>query len=207
MRHSVIHELPRYDRYLGGKGGLEIGYPWLTVGAIVALEHYVFQPFETNVPPARVLELGSGGSTVFFARRAGHVTSIETDKGWAPRTKDALHKHGLSHKVDLWTCTNQESERLVADLPAGSFDLLLVDHAADDTVTGRSARRNFSRLPLAMLALPALAQSGWLVVDNYSMHGMQCFNYTGWDTWIFDDMRYSGRGTLIARRSAGRPRR
>ena len=200
MRGSIIHDLPRYERYLGGRGGMEIGFPWLSIGAIVALEKYIFEKREANAPPRRVLEFGSGGSTVFFARRADHVESIETDATWAPRTREAIVGHGLTSKVTLHSCSTPESERIVAGLPDGSFDLLLVDHAADESITSRHARRNFSRLPLALIGLRKLAETGWLVVDNYALHGMQGFDYTGWDVWIFDDLRYSGRGTLIARR-------
>jgi predicted O-methyltransferase YrrM len=203
VKGSIIHDLPRYDRFLGGKGTLEIGYPWLSVGAILALEQVVFRVADANQPPKRVLEFGSGGSTIFFAKRSEHVTSIETDRGWAPRTAEALERNGLAGKVDLVVCTNPESERYVAALPDRSFDLLLVDHAADETVVGRGARHAFSRLPLALVGLPKLKPTGWLCVDNYALHGMSDFSYTGWETWVFDDMRYSGRGTLIARRRPG----
>jgi len=202
VKGSIIHELPRYDRFLGGKGGLEVGFPWLTLGAIVALEQSVFLADATHVAPKRVLEFGSGGSTLFFARRADHVESVETDLSWFPRTAKALVLNGLQEKVCLTCCTNPMSEAYVASLPDRTFDLLLVDHAADETVTDRGARRRFSRLPLARIGLRKLRSDGWLVVDNYTLHGMEHFDYTGWDVWIFDDMRYSGRGTLIARRSS-----
>ncbi len=203
MKGSILHDLPRYDRFLGGKGTLAIGYPWLSVGAILALEGHIFRGAEPSEAPKRVLELGSGGSTVFFAQRAESVLSIETDPTWAPATRAELEKRDLMGKVSLRLCSNPESEQLVGAERHGSFDLLLVDHAADHTVVGRGARRAFSRLPLALVALPKLASTGWLVVDNYATHGMESFDYTGWETWVFDDMRYSGRGTLIARRRPG----
>lgn len=203
MKDSIIHDLPRYDRFLGGRGTLEIGYPWLSVGAILALEQVIFRADGANQPPKRVLELGSGGSTVFFAMRAESVLSVETDPTWAPATRAELEKRGLWEKVFLQLCTNRESEEYVSVQPDRSFDLLLVDQAADHTIVGRQARRAFSRLPLALVALPKLRSTGWLVVDNYGTHGMQEFDYTGWETWVFDDMRYSGRGTLIARRRPG----
>jgi predicted O-methyltransferase YrrM len=203
MKGSIITSLPRYDRFLGGRGTLEIGYPWLSVGAIVALEQAIFRKAETNQPPKRVLEFGSGGSTVFFAQRAEYVESVESDTRWAPATRAELEKRGLADRVRLTSCTTLESMAWVAGLGDQSFDLLLVDHAADETITHRGERRAFSRLPLALVGLPKLRPTGWLVVDNYALHGMEAFDYTGWDTWIFDDLRYSGRGTLIARRRPG----
>jgi len=205
MKGSIIRDMPSYGRYLGGRGGLEIGFPWLALGAIVALEQCIFNADATNDVPKRVLEFGSGGSTIFFAKRAEYVRSIECDKGWAPRTQDALVRHGVADKVELTACTNAESEVIVAALPDRSFDLLLVDHSADETVVGRGARRSFSRKPLALIGMKKLCANGFLVIDNYSMHGCENIDLSGWDTFLFDDLRYSGRGTLLARRTeAGR---
>ena len=203
MRHSIIDQLPSYGRFLGGKNTLGIGYPWLSVGAILCLEQCVYGGTMALEEPKRVLEFGSGGSTIFFAKRAEYVRSIETDKGWAPKTAEALATHGVADKVELTVCTNPESEAIVSALPDRSFDLLLVDHAADESVTHNGSRRRFNRKPLAMCGLPKLKSTGWLVVDNYAMHGMEDFDYAGWDTWHFDDLRYSGRGTLIGRLKAG----
>jgi len=173
----------------------------------VAIEYTIFSTsarvgnaYHTS-PPKQVLEFGSGGSTIFFAHKAEHVTSIETDANWAPRTLEALEKHGVKDKVTLHVCSNAESEKLVASFQDGFFDLLLVDHAADNTVLGRGAKRAFSRKPLALIGVKKLASNGWCVVDNYSVHGMAAFDWTGWSVWIFDDMQYSGRGTLIAQRN------
>jgi len=207
MRHTIINKIPTYHHFLGGHGTLAFGYPWLSIGAIVAIEYTIFSTsarvgdaYHTS-PPKQVLEFGSGGSTIFFAHKAEHVTSIETDANWAPRTLEALEKHGVKDKVTLHVCSNAESEKLVASFQDGFFDLLLVDHAADNTVLGRGAKRAFSRKPLAEIGVKKLASNGWVVVDNYSVHGLQAFDWTGWSVWIFDDMQYSGRGTLIAQRN------
>ena len=210
MKHSIIHDLPRYEKYMGGKNSLAIGYPWLTVGAIVALEQYILQPgiLRKETPemrdaryPKRVLELGSGGSTIFWARNVPHVTSVETDPAWAPATLKALQDYGLSEKVELIATPHADALQRVAAMPDASFDLLLVDHADPTLRRGRIV----NRLELAMVALPKLALNGWLVVDNYAMHGMEHFDYAEWHVWNFDDMRYSGRGTRIARRANAFP--
>lgn len=207
MKHSILDQLPRYDRYMGGKGGLDIGYPWLSIGAIVALEQYILRPelHRRETPeqmasrlPKRYLEFGSGGSTVFFARRVEYVRSFETDPKWEPMTRQYLEEHGLTDKVELTLQPLTEAMSLVAALPNDSFDIMLVDHADPLLPRGKIV----DRLPLAMVGLPKLKMTGWLVVDNYAMHGMQNFDYAGWAVWHFDDMRYSGRGTLIARRKA-----
>jgi hypothetical protein len=207
MRHSVLHNV-RYDRYMGGYGLLDAGIPWLSVGAITALETYILNPdiLRRESPemrdarlPKRVLELGSGGSTIFWARRVDHVRSYETDPKWAPATLEALRTHGLAEKVELRAVTHAEALVDVPNLPDGSFDLMLVDHA-DPTI--RHGRR-VDRLPLALAGVPKLRSGGWLVIDNHEMHGMQHFPFTDdkWErNWIFADMRYSGGGTSITRK-------
>lgn len=211
MRHSVLHGM-HYERFMGGKGLLEAGAPWLSTGSVTALETYILRPdvLRKETPemrdaryPKRVLELGSGGSTVFWAKRVDHVTSYETDPAWAPMTEAALVAHGVRDKVDLRAVPHAEALVSVAALPDASFDLLLVDHADPTLPWGKRA----DRLPLALAALPKLKRDAWLVVDNYSCHGMLNFDYAGWDVWHFDDLRYSCRGTLIARRVGAFPLR
>lgn len=191
MRGSILDALPSYHRFIAGKGTIEIGFPWLTVGAILALEQSVVRP------QSRVIELGSGGSTIFFARRAAHVLSFETDSAFAPRVASALEAGGLADKVRLVCATLADQEAIIAAEPDASFDILLVDHADPNL---RRHRIPVDRLPLAMVALPKLAHHGFLVVDNYTIHGMDRFNWRGWSVWRFDDMNYQGMGTLIARR-------
>jgi len=212
VRGSIIHDLPRYERYMGGKNSLDIGYAWLTVGALIALEQYILQDgiLRKETPemrdaryPKRVLELGSGGSTIFWSKRVPHVTSVETDPAWAPMTEAALVKHGVREKVELIATPHADALQRVAAMPDASYDLLLVDHADPTLRRGRIV----NRLELAKVAVPKLGPNGWLVVDNYRMHGMENFDYTGWHVWNFDDMRYSGRGTLIARRANAFPLR
>jgi hypothetical protein len=197
---------------MGGKHSLAVGYPWLTVGAIIALEQYILQPdiLRKETPemrdaryPKRVLELGSGGSTIFWARNVPHVTSVETDPAWAPATLKALQDYGLSEKVELIATPHADALQRVAAMPDASFDLLLVDHADPTLRRGRIV----NRLELAKVAVPKLGPNGWLCVDNRGMHGMEKFDYTDWDVWLFDDLRYSGGGTLIARRKSAFPLR
>src|SRR3990167_3536607 len=42
MKGSIVASMPDYGRYLGGKQTLEVGYPWLSIGAITALEFTIF---------------------------------------------------------------------------------------------------------------------------------------------------------------------
>ena len=52
--------------------------PWWTFAAIRKVDGFL-----AGKPEARVFEYGSGASTVWLARRAAEVRSVEHDEGWA----------------------------------------------------------------------------------------------------------------------------
>jgi predicted O-methyltransferase YrrM len=64
--------------------------PWLTFAAIRRLNRILR-------PSMRIFEYGSGGSTLFFARRAASVTSIEHDPHWSEIVATSLQTHGYSN--------------------------------------------------------------------------------------------------------------
>src|SRR5262245_38432029 len=67
--------------------------PWLSTGAI---------DFSSNVlsRSSIVLEWGSGRSTLWFAKRAGRIVSVEHHPGWFETVKQKVDLQGLSN-VDL----------------------------------------------------------------------------------------------------------
>jgi hypothetical protein len=75
----------------------------------------------------RVLELGSGASTGWYAGRVGHITSVEPDPEWYERTKRAISAHPnvqlLHGPVSLLA-----PELLHSDM----FDVVVVDHCEDE---------------------------------------------------------------------------
>lgn len=68
----------RYLKYLSevNKSTLNISLPWISFGAIDFLDEYL------KHKNCKVLELGGGGSTLFFAKRAESVTCLESDENW-----------------------------------------------------------------------------------------------------------------------------
>lgn len=66
--------------------------PWVTFAAIDYLDAFV-------QPDHKVFEWGSGGSTLFFAKRARHVVSIEHDEGWFEQARVALAS-AAGRKID-----------------------------------------------------------------------------------------------------------
>jgi hypothetical protein len=72
---------------------VELELPWFAYSAIDFLETYLR-------PEMRVFEFGSGGSTLFFARRCRSVVSIEDNARWRDIVAGKLSSRGVAH-VDL----------------------------------------------------------------------------------------------------------
>jgi tRNA A58 N-methylase Trm61 len=66
--------------------------PWLTYRAIAWLEARLR-------PEMTVYEWGSGGSTLFFARRVAHVISVEHDATWHGQVRAALDGNRIANAV------------------------------------------------------------------------------------------------------------
>ena len=177
---TIIREIPKRKNFFRGIKSVEIGYPWITYGSIIQLE------LLAN-PEWKVLELGSGGSTIFFSKRFGKVLSFETDKGWYDRVKNKL---GEATNVDLRLLTVPEIEITINTHPDRYFDICLLDLGLHDKY----------RLRLSNLVMSKIKVGGYLVVDNYDSKYMNRINYTGYQVFTYDDMEWSGKGTRICKK-------
>jgi SAM-dependent methyltransferase len=108
-----------------------------------------------------VLELGSGRSTVWFARRAGSVTSFEDNEYWYPQTREGLAEAGLRN-VDLRLRPVEDFPAEVAALPDRSFDLVVVDFLEAPAVTRIDALRP---------AMEKVKPGGLLLLDDSDRPG------------------------------------
>ncbi|MFC7550545.1 O-methyltransferase [Plantactinospora sp. GCM10030261] len=153
---SFRHWTPRYvvDRIAIARfQRLDPAAPWLTPRAVEFLDRML-------LPDDRGLEFGSGRSTVWLARRIGHLVSVEDDAGWHERVSRQLKELSLDNvdyrfaPRDLPEDRGGDSEyaRSVLELPDASLNLVLVDGAYRDHC--------------ARYALPKLAPGGLLVIDN-----------------------------------------
>jgi predicted O-methyltransferase YrrM len=120
-------------------------FPWLTEGAIAYLDEYL-----AHNPQAKILEFGSGGSTVWFAQRSASVTSIEHDLQWYGVVKGRLSKDRLKN-VNLVLKTLPYYS-VCKQLPSENFDLILVD--------GRN------RKACILYSIPLLKKGGVLMLDD-----------------------------------------
>jgi hypothetical protein len=161
---------PEWTRSLfSGHNPLDDQVPWLPFKARRWLADHVGK--ETSV-----FEYGSGGSTLFLARRAGRVISVEHDATWYAHVSRALAgmsvgncEHMLrepepatgagavaagptSGRTEFAGFTFDRYVRSIDDHPDGSLDVVIVD--------GRA------RLACVERALPKIRPGGHLVLDN-----------------------------------------
>lgn len=64
--------------------------PWISIPAIKFIEGKIN-------PSMTIFEYGSGGSTLFFARKAKSVISIEHDHGWFESVSGAMKNKGVNN--------------------------------------------------------------------------------------------------------------
>lgn len=120
--------------------------PMLTYGAIGFLESYI-------QADSRVLEFGSGGSTIWLASRAGQVISIEDSEGWSHR----IPRLG-NVELRVIPCTgdwyHDGVEHLYSTAAAndGGFDVIVIDGKA--------------RIDCAREALSLVNPGGLIVLDD-----------------------------------------
>jgi predicted O-methyltransferase YrrM len=108
-----------------------------------------------------VLELGSGRSTIWFARRAERVISFEDNEYWYPRTKERIGETGLWN-VELRLIAIEELPEEVDGLPDESFDLVVVDFLEAPTVT---------RVDALKPAMKKVRPGGYLLLDDSDRPG------------------------------------
>jgi methyltransferase family protein len=134
--------------------------PWLTAEATSRLDQHL-EPHHVGV------EWGSGRSTVWFAKRVGHLLSVEHHAGWHASVSTRIASDGI-HNVDYrlhpcepervetpdWIAAMFASEyvRAVDAFDARSIDFALVD--------------GMYRSVCALAVIPKLKPGALLVVDN-----------------------------------------
>jgi predicted O-methyltransferase YrrM len=128
--------------------------PWIVPAAIGWLQRRIRKDWA-------VLELGSGRSTVWLARRAGSVLSFEDNEFWAGHTRGRLDEVGL-HNVDLRVGPIEELPGSVAALPDDAFDLVVMDFLEAPTVT---------RVDVLKPALKKVRPGGLLLLDDSDRPG------------------------------------
>jgi hypothetical protein len=95
------------------------GTPWLTLESIKIIENWAKST-------DKVLEFGSGSSTVWFSKHVKQITSIEHDPSWYEISKKLTKSAGK--KIKLFLAKNKKDYLKIFDMiPENSIDICLVD--------------------------------------------------------------------------------
>jgi predicted O-methyltransferase YrrM len=164
LRNNIgVHELPRgvmflvsalniLARDLGFLQSAETNEASLGNGEPIPLMSYGFIEYISglSLKDFDALELGGGRSTPFWAKRMRRVFTLETDAALARRLKD-------EKVANLEVAHVQESDLAEAAGEHGSFDVVIIDAAAN-------------RVACARTALRVLKAGGFIVLDNSDWH-------------------------------------
>jgi predicted O-methyltransferase YrrM len=158
--HTVRGPMPlsgwlRYPAaWLRAKTGRTSERPWIVPASIGWLRRRIRSDWS-------ILELGSGRSTAWFARRAGRVVSLEDNEFWHGRTRERLEGTGLVN-VDLRLRAVADFPSEVASLPDASFDLVVMDFLEAPEVT---------RIDCLHPARKKVRPGGYLLLDDSDRPG------------------------------------
>jgi predicted O-methyltransferase YrrM len=120
--------------------------PWMTYPAIDFLQ-------KTITKNHRIFEFGLGTSTLFFAKRARKVTSLETNKKWMELVKKMLVQ--AQHDVDITLMEDGLTNNLYENFPQNcgeKFDFIVID--------------SLKRFECAKNSINALNQGGSIILDD-----------------------------------------
>ena len=137
----VVADLCLHPRYMprclvhnviGGKTPADLELPWIAYAAIDFLDTFL-------KPRMTVCEYGSGGSTMFFARRVKSVFSIEDNAKWFQIVSEQLAAKSIKNvtmKLCPWDFKNPagfENSDYLNAIPDERFDVILVDGSEEWT--------------------------------------------------------------------------
>jgi len=147
VRHPAY--VPRYAKHniFTDKTPFDFEIPWFSYAAIDFLEDFLR-------PHMTVCEYGSGGSTLFFARRVRSVFSIEDNSEWFARVKAELTAKSLRnatlclHPFNFKETGGFEDSAYLHAVPEEQFDVIVVDTKVIDRISDheRGLMLNYLRI-------------------------------------------------------------
>lgn len=166
--------LPRYisQNILVRSSPLDLELPWFSYGAIDFLMTFLR-------PDTAVFEFGSGGSTIFFARRCAQVDSVEDDPVWAARVRDRATRLGLTNAriaqcpFNFVNPEGFEQSAYLGQVRRGFYDVIVVDGADND----------YTIRPICFRAAENQIKPGGIIVVD--------------DSWRYTDLRTAHRGRRL----------
>ena len=115
---------------LGKWTPLQLQLPWFSLASIKFLDRFITQSME-------VFEYGAGGSTLYFAKRAGKVVSTENEQGWVEQVEQALAAENLHNAevqyrpFDFFHAEGFGESGYLHSIPDRLFDVIVIDSAEE----------------------------------------------------------------------------
>ena len=179
------------ENYVSGGFAMEYEVPWMTPGAVRKLDELVRST-------DRVIEVGTGGSSLFFGRRARAVLGLEPSIEWADSVVAEAKQRGLNN-IDIIAQPDPQELLAIAGR-LGGCSVLSVD--PDD---------GYDRDELqSILSARAGDQLEVVAMDNYGAADLfsQSWNWNNdqvieslpgsdWQGESFNDPKWRGKGMRI----------
>ena len=137
------------------------GVPWIAPAAVEFLEGFL-------KPTDFMLEFGSGRSTLWFADRVHHITSVEHNPDWHRQISSKIAEKRLSNisyllhpkQVDSVPASHSDYVLVTQSIPPASLDVVLVD--------------GIYRAQCVLQSLHLMVGGGILVIDNVNRYLPSC---------------------------------
>lgn len=126
------------------KLGVRAVRPWISYDAQALIAEFLD-------PAKRVLEFGSGMSTVWYGEHAGEVVSVEDYRPWFQQVQGIIARRGASNIRYRLAGPGDYAELVQADR-AGGFDLVMIDGSQRDAC--------------ARTAIELIRPGGMIYLDN-----------------------------------------
>jgi predicted O-methyltransferase YrrM len=159
--------------------------PW-TPELLPSVQHRLSAHLLGCAKPPRVLEYGSGWSTVWFALQGCEVTSVEHHRGWADAVRTALRELQCERTVTLVETNRMADAFCVRAVPELWYDLVLVD--CEDEQRSACLRA----------AVPKLRLDGLMVLDDSHWPMLQpaLAELACWDCCVLDGQHVRKTGAV-----------
>jgi len=118
--------------------------PWIPFNAVKQLDKII-------KPDWKILEIGSGMSTIWLAKRCGSIISIEADNKWVDLLGVKIKAKGLKN-IELLNIWQREEMADFSKYPDAYFDFIYIDGGPRELCCTN--------------ALAKLKKGGYIYVDN-----------------------------------------
>ena len=173
-----LSEVPYYLKYsfFCKQEPIELGLPWIAKSAIDFLQGYAINK------DTRILELGGGGSTVYFKNRGANIKCLESSKQWAVKISNkclGIRTGNLNISVFDYDVKNIEYFKRSAYFKQIAseeyYDIILVDNYEKDEDL---------RTACFYEAEKAIKQGGIIILD---------------DSWRYEKVKHDNSAKKVVR--------